>query len=514
MARSTYGEPNMLDAALDALSADDLRGVIRRLVPWMDDQMLGRLKNDAIALAARAGQAPASPSEARIAAIEAFAVEARRMGDVEPAGVDRALRQGANAFLARDYPAAFRIFRALLIPIAEAEIYLGEDELVDEVLGVDPADCACQFVVAMYMTAAPKRRAVAVLAAIEQVESVGYFFEPLAQMERIAVEPLPGFDAFLPEWRAVVEKRIADGLRPGRNRHEHRWLCEVVLRTEGANGLGVVARASKRPDDLRAWCNSLQDAGEWEAACAAYAEAAEMLEEAAYERAEFLDGVALAAQELGADDLDEALEQAWRTRPTLTRLRRLLAGAATKDALKARAARLLADAPDVSGRQRAMLLLICGELAAVAEQLAQAPGLGWSDSDHPGHIVFPILARLLGATSTPIGPLGIDDLDDTMPDDRPKLRAPTIDALLSLANLEMPASARPTLVEAMRTAAEKRLDGVTDHGRRRHYDHAASLAVGCAMLDGTADGIAWLQAMRDAYRRYPALQRAFDEAQS
>ncbi len=49
----------------------------------------------------------------------------------------------------------------------------------------------------------------------------------------------------------------------------------------------------------------------------------------------------------------------------------------------------------------------------------------------------------------------------------------------------------------MRTAAEKRVEGVTANKRRRHYDHAASLAVKCAQVDGSPAGKAWLRELMD-----------------
>ena len=49
--------------------------------------------------------------------------------------------------------------------------------------------------------------------------------------------------------------------------------------------------------------------------------------------------------------------------------------------------------------------------------------------------------------------------------------------------------------------------GVTENKRRRHYGHAASLALACAQVDGSTSGTKWLEGIRDEYRRYPALQR-------
>jgi hypothetical protein len=90
---------------------------------------------------------------------KAFVATARRAHRADPSVVDAHLQEGIHAFLARDYAAAQRILRALLLPIAEGDLDLGHDELVDEVLGVDVGGCATQYVVATYMTAPPTGRA-------------------------------------------------------------------------------------------------------------------------------------------------------------------------------------------------------------------------------------------------------------------------------------------------------------------------------------------------------------------
>ena len=89
-----------------------------------------------------------------------------------------------------------------------------------------------------------------------------------------------------------------------------------------------------------------------------------------------------------------------------------------------------------------------------------------------------------------------------------------IDELLRLLALSLPEDEglRASVITTMRTAAEKRVEGVTAHKRRRHYGHAASLAVQCARADGSPAGKAWLRELMDEYRRYPALKREFKEA--
>jgi hypothetical protein len=56
-------------------------------------------------------------------------------------------------------------------------------------------------------------------------------------------------------------------------------------------------------------------------------------------------------------------------------------------------------------------------------------------------------------------------------------------------------------------AAEKRLDGVTENMRRRYYGHAASLAAACMAIDETNNSSKWFAAIRNEYRRSPAMQR-------
>jgi hypothetical protein len=50
------------------------------------------------------------------------------------------------------------------------------------------------------------QRADAVLRAIEDMRDAGSFWAPVRERERVAVEPLPDFDIFLPQWRALVQE--------------------------------------------------------------------------------------------------------------------------------------------------------------------------------------------------------------------------------------------------------------------------------------------------------------------
>ena len=70
------------DAALDALDADELRSLIRELLPWFDDRLQARFVNAVIDRAARnrSDWVPARPGEAIIAEIDRFADAARHIG--------------------------------------------------------------------------------------------------------------------------------------------------------------------------------------------------------------------------------------------------------------------------------------------------------------------------------------------------------------------------------------------------------------------------------------------------
>ena len=142
--------------------------------------------------------------------------------------MDDYLCQGSNAFLGKNYQGALQIFCALLIPIDNVDIDLGQHEMLDEVLGVDVATCAAQYVVSVYMTSTPKKRARAVLSAIDEMRGIGHFWEPLRELARVSVEPLPDFNDFLVQWRALLRERTEKERKTDWTSDEDRWVREVV----------------------------------------------------------------------------------------------------------------------------------------------------------------------------------------------------------------------------------------------------------------------------------------------
>jgi hypothetical protein len=524
--RNPLPEPkhSEIDELLVAMDAAELREVVRDVLLELDDRAHMRVVTSLIERAARgkSGWVPSGPGRDEVAEVVAFAKAAQRVGYADPRDVDERLSRGSAAFFRKAYSAARGIFGALLRPLAEGEIDLGQHELVDEVLGVEPSMCAGQYVVSIYMTSKPEQRPEAVRAAIAEVDGLGYFLEPILELERVAVEPLPGLDDFLPRWRAVVVKEAAAERGGDWDTQAQQWLHEVVRRTEGASGLEKIARSTRHAGDLRAWCESLIELGDWKAALAALEDSAELVTDKNHTRGELLDGAALAAQQLGRKDLSPWLERAWRAAPTMLRLRRWLGSARGKAAIRRRAAEAFAACPKQAHRQRAFLHVLHGDFDPAAKLLASAPGLGWSDSEHPGHLLFHVFRQLLGVGPPPSRAgaalqgygLDIDEVELFTADrDEPRLAAPEAGEIVRRAGIEsMPdGKARAAVLAAMRKAAERRVAGVTEQKRRRHYGHAAELVAACLACDESPEAARWATTVRQAYRRFPALRAEFEE---
>ena len=290
---------------------------------------------------------------------------------------------------------------------------------------------------------------------------------------------------------------------------------------EGAGGLEKIARSTRRADDLRAWCESLVEVGDWKAALAALEEAAELVTDKKYARGKLLDGAALAAQQLGRKDLSPWLERAWRAAPSMLRLRRWLGSARGKAAIRRRAAEALAACPKQAHRQRALLHVLQSDFDPAAKLLASAPGLGWSDSEHAGHLLFHLFPHLLGAgpalsragAAAPDHRLNMDELELLSADgDGPRLAAPEAGDIVRQAGIEgIDGQARAAVLAAMRKAAERRVAGVTEQKHRRHYGHAAELVAACLACDPSPEAARWATTVRQAYRRFPALRAEFEE---
>ncbi len=515
-----------LDTALEAMTAPELRMFVLAVVDQLEDEQRTRVVDSLMARAAKGhtGWRPRHPSQRIVDEARSFAEAARHIGHADPDDVTEHLRRATKAFLAGDHASARAVFEAILPPIASVDIDLGQHELVEEVLGVDARACVAQYVASVYTTTPLRDRADAILRALEQVEGVGTLLSPIKDMEDVSAGVLPDLTAFLPLWVKRLQR-----FRPSKDEWEtehERWLREAVFRADGVGGLERIARRTKRPQACLAWYEALADQGDWTAALKACDAAARMVRQSHW-RGELLDGAALAAQELGRSDLSKRLEAAWRAAPTMTRLLRWLAVDGDEhERIRSKAARSLARCPKTATRQIGLLRVLVGDVTGAAAVLAKSPGLGWSNPDHPGHTLFPLLAMLLSngtigdALVTELEATGRDPLESfavTDEEHKPKLRTPSIVVLIQSVRPSIALSDpdRDAAIDAMRIAAEKRTEGILGNSRRQHYGHAALLVASCvafAPKSRAAKILRWATDLRQQYWRRHAFREELARA--
>jgi hypothetical protein len=512
------------------MTAPELRLALREVFDQLEKEPRRRAVDSLLVRAAKgsARWKPSRPSARIVNDAKSFAAAARQVGYADPDDVSDYLRRGSRAYLAGDHASARGVFEALLPPIAVAEIDLGQHELVSDVLNVDAQACVAQYVAAVYVTTPLAQRADAVHRAIEQVEGVSSLLSPIQEVEDVSGGALPDLAAFLPLWVKRLERH-----RPARRDDwedtNDRWLREAVLRLEGPSGLERIARKTRRPQACLAWCEALADCEEWSQAFRAYATAAKWVRTSPW-RGDLLDGVALAARMLRRRDVPKHLDAAWRGAPTLTRLLRSLHADGTESSkVRAKAEQALARCPKTAGRQLGFLRVLVGDIAGAAHLLSRAPGLGWSDADHPGHVTFALFAILLAdGRDDAVSPVLVSNVESTVSDPlemisaedaagRPRLETPSIVAVIQAVRpiIKLQAADRDALLDAMRVAAEKRVEAILDHSRRRHYGHAATLAAACIALAPKGrrpEFITWITVLQQTYSRRSAFRQELRRA--
>jgi len=289
-----------------------------------------------------------------------------------------------------------------------------------------------------------------------------------------------------------------------------------------------LARSTKRPEAVRAWCGAVVAEGDWSQALRAYEDGARLVSSPLW-RGDFLDGAALAAHVLGRKDLTKRLAAAWNGSPSLLRLLRYLGAAdPTPAALARRAAAALKEGPKKSPRLQGLLHLASGDVASAATLLAKAPGLGWSRDEHAGALLFPAFSWLLGGapTGTVRGEIAAvlqhpltSDLDLALPFEVDAatgcdLPAPSVVSVLQLSSVadELTPKDRAVALTTLKRAATARVHGVLRKKRRGHYDHAATLVACCVELEAQSGKATptstWAEVLRERTSRYPAFQAA------
>ncbi|MFC1539905.1 hypothetical protein ACFL41_00280 [Gemmatimonadota bacterium] len=511
-----------VDRAIDAMTVEELRALLRAMRDRLEYEPLVELEGTLIAHAARgsAGWKPTGPPTTVLDEVGEFVTAARCTGRADPEEVDIFLRQARNAFLAGDPELACAIFDSLLPPIADCEIDLGHHEMLDEVITTDLRECSAQYLASVYLTTPEEDRPAALRVAINVVEPITWVHDPLEQMETAAAAPLPDLEDFLPRWVSLLETETGNDCEWDRSSAS--WLREAVRRFEGISGLERIARKTKQPEMLLSWCRAVVETGDWEQVFRAYDDAARLTTSSIW-RGTFLDGVALAARELGRDDFTRRLKDAWYGSPSLERLVRWLGeGDPPAPEVRQRAEEVLPACPAGEIRQVGLLKLLSGELQSAAELLAEAPGLGWSAFKHPGHILFPAFAGLLaGSNPADLSTLLFAELDDRVQgryystwidDEEPQHEAPSIVALITNARpaIGLDVERQRAMLTAMKAAATGRVEGILGMKRRQAYRHTARLVVCCLELApavGLQDEVTpWFEDLRTEYRRFRAFQ--------
>ena len=101
--------------------------------------------------------------------------------------------------------------------------------------------------------------------------------------------------------------------------------------------------------------------------------------------------------------------------------------------------------------------------------------------------------------------------------DKPKLATPSMVALIQGARpgVALTDADRDAAIDAMRIAAEKRVDGILGNSRRQHYGHAALLVASCiafAPKSRAAEILRWATDLRQQYWRRHAFREELARA--
>ncbi len=511
-------DTDAFEAALAAIPEAELRDFARA---W--GKATGSDFRDALVEhAARALPAWKVPSAdpSLVSDAETLVASARRRSP-EPRAIDDILQRAGRAFVAGESIPARRAYEIVLRPLWSGDIWLsGVDEFPDEVLTTSTYDACARLLVATYESATADERVEAMIEAVELVDQAQQLRMPIRMMEHAAVRPLRGFDAFLRLWLERL-RATPSGLRDWKTND---LIREATLRVDGVDGLARIARASKTPNAYRSWCSALREGQMWPELLEAVLEAASM-PAAAWETASWQDEAAALRAKLGQSDLVRPhLEAAFAAAPTLDRVLQLIDdGTPAGDVVRRRAQVLLRAGQPRSAAIVSVLKLLAGEYVEAAALLAAAPGTGWSGGDHPGPVAFPSLVLVFGG-EPPVHSVRAQVCASIMtaavspPDSiRDAIGVSPLSTLLERCGAVGSASAREIL-EALRTAAWNRIDGVTSTTHRSRYSHGARLAVCVAELQrglgDRAGAEAWLEMVRRETRRWPRFQAELADAMS
>jgi hypothetical protein len=437
------------------------------------------------------------------------------------------------AFLAGDLRLARSAYERLLRAFEldqEVGTFCGSSPAL-ETVSTDVAEAQARYLRAVYETTPPAQRAGVLLG--EWFALPSYGATTLATVRETRASDLPDLSAFRPDWISQLSSPAAEQASELRVRA---LLSESVQLHSGADGLAALARraGTGRGERFLDWVEALRRAGrEADAADAAR----EALTDPSPEGAAFAQ-VAEQLAELVGDDADALLvarRAAWRARPSDERLLALHAAIPAEEVDRVLAGEITAldevantESP-ISGRLRALLLLLAGRTDAAAALLGRDGG---TRPMAAGSVIVPYL--LAAACAGPGRPgwemtrvarllRGIDEprrWDWTSPlgPYQSASDEPTLSDLLTarLTRCATPRPQRAAWLQLARTEIEGRVRAIVSDKHRSRYGEAARLAACCAealaMADDEPAGDRFIASLRGDFSRHIAFRRELDAA--
>lgn len=510
------GRRDAFVAAIDAMPAEALRAFLRDWHAALDRAPQLAFEDAAVTHAARTDTSWRPPTRDPHLHIElgSFVRLARLRGDAEPGDVDDFLSRIGRLFLAGDLATAREAYRTLIEPLAVADIHLGQDELLDDVLQTSLDEVAGRYLVAVYETTTPEERPAALWRALEFIAGLASVSRPIACMERAAFHRLSDLAEFLPRWQAHIH-----ALTPWPSDWNFKYTVEeAIARSEGVQGL---ARYAEETGDFDPFLRSLADAQRWPEYLSAAKRAAERTGEPRH-AADLHDDAAVVAAHLGRDeDVTLHLDRALRVRPTAARLLRHLShGDTHPEFLTTRVRALLAAPLSLHFDLRGVLLLLLGEYTEACSLLTTKDAVRRLGSEHsPGLLVLAALHVAGGAP--PSGSVRGElcrpltepfENSFSRPGDLPPVPQRTLAEFLDPRRTRRSPSSsdQSIMLGALCDAVVALVQGVIRDKHRSRYELGAALMVACLelgwILERAPTVESWFQQHRAATSRYPAFQ--------
>lgn len=485
--------------------------------------------------------------------------------DVLFARADRAFYAG-ELELARE---AYEELLSTFVRESAIEGFCGA-EAPEDMVDTDVSEAKARYFRSIYLTEEPDTRAQGLLLAVRDLAFVGREDIGVRAMADADAAPLPGQDAFLEAWMAVLERPEGD---PGSGwARVRKWLLrEAAERGGGVAGLEALARreGARHPEAYADWMRALLRQGRIRDALMAGREGMTAITGNGG-RAWLADAVADLAALHG--DIEPALAAAaarvaWRAEPTAGRLLRLYgcqppAGGARERLIDDELVWLEGFEPPPAASVSARLELLAGRYEAAASRLKDAPPLGWSGADHPGRVAVPgLLAAALGADVLPPAapsrlaelweamdraagwpspwlaweryrprPGGLDRFEEGRDDAGAAKAGPDGDGSaggivappFSLALVEtlrrrpLPRSRVERILTLVAEVAHDRVEAIVRAQHRGAYRRAAGVVAACAeglaLTGRTADARSFVTRIREEFRRFYAFRGELDAA--